>query len=255
LIVTFADKAAVRDHIACVVGQQYLPGLYFLLDDPKAFHDIELPRACVVKPTHGSGVAIVVSDSAPADARLAEPEGSWVYCHVRPDTVSTDRLVALAQSWTAQLYGQGPNREWAYGHIPRRILVEELLVAADGGIPDDYKFFVFDGQCHYIQVDRGRFETRTQDFFTVEWRHLPLSGGPSWAEFEIASPDRLPEMIDVAQRLGADNDFVRVDMYLLPDRIVVGELTSYPAGGDSPFDPELFNLEFGRNWKVPRRYR
>ena len=42
-------------------------------------------------------------------------------------------------------------------------------------------------------------------------------------------------MIDLAQRLAADTDFVRVDLYLLTDRIVLGELTNYPAGGDSPF--------------------
>jgi hypothetical protein len=28
-------------------------------------------------------------------------------------------------------------------------------------------------------------------------------------------------------------------------------LTSFPAGGDSPFDPEHFNEEFGSHWTVP----
>jgi teichuronopeptide biosynthesis TupA-like protein len=62
-------------------------------------------------------------------------------------------------------------------------------------------------------------------------------------------------MLDVAERLGAATDFVRVDLYLLPGRVVVGELTSFPAGGDSPFEPSSFDLEFGRPWTVPRRYR
>jgi hypothetical protein len=39
--------------------------------------------------------------------------------------------------------------------------VEELLAGADGGVPDDYKFFVFHGTCCYVQVDRGRFGNRT----------------------------------------------------------------------------------------------
>lgn len=62
-------------------------------------------------------------------------------------------------------------------------------------------------------------------------------------------------MIRIAETLAADTDFVRVDLYLLPDRIVFGELTSYPAGGDSPFRPERFDAEFGEHWTVPRRYR
>ena len=255
LLVTFADKAAVRAYVAAAVGAQHLPEQYFLLDDPSVLRDITIPAACAIKPTHGSGVAIIVSDDAPRDARLPEVDGSWVYCHVRPAAVDVDQLVALGSAWTSQLYGQGPNREWAYGHVPRRILVEELLRDADGGIPDDYKFFVFHGVCHYIELDAGRFGARTQDFFTPSWTHLPLSGGHPWAEPEPPPPDRLTAMIDLAERLGRDTDFVRVDLYLLPDRILVGELTSYPAGGDSPFDPPSYDLEFGRPWTVPKRYR
>ena len=30
----------------------------------------------------------------------------------------------LATDWLSQLYGQGPNREWVYGRVPRRIIVE-----------------------------------------------------------------------------------------------------------------------------------
>ena len=44
-------------------------------------------------------------------------------------------------------------------------------------------------------------------------------------------------------------------LYDVDGRVVFGELTSFPAGGDSPFDPESFDEEFGRHWTVPRRYR
>ncbi|HEX5730976.1 ATP-grasp fold amidoligase family protein [Microbacterium sp.] len=255
LIVTFADKAAVRDHVAARIGDRYLPRAYAIVDDPAELRDLELPPAYVVKPTHGSGAAIVISESAPEDARLPPEPGSWVYRHVRPEFAHRDDIVRIAHGWVAQLYGQGPNREWAYGHVPRRVIVEELLAGADGGIPDDYKFFVFHGRCTFVQVDAGRFGRRTQDFFRPDWQHVPLSGGPPWAAPEPPKPARLREMIDLAERLGADTDFVRVDLYDLDGRIVFGELTSYPAGGDSPFDPEGFNEEFGRPWTVPRRYR
>jgi hypothetical protein len=209
----------------------------------------------VVKPTHGSGAAIVVSDRAPAEARLPEEPGNWSYHHVRPQFAPRDDVVRIARGWVAQLYGQGPNREWVYGQMPRQVIVEELLAGADGAIPDDYKFFVFHGKCVYVQVDAGRFDRRTQDFFRPDWTHVPLSGGPPWADPEPEKPARLSEMIEVAERLGADTDFVRVDLYSVDGRIVFGELTSFPAGGDSHFDPEHFNEEFGAHWTVPRRYR
>lgn len=255
LVVTFADKAAVRDHVAAMVGQRYLPRVYGIVDDPEALRELVLPDAYVVKPTHGSGTAIVVSDRAPAEARLPTEPGSWVYRHVRPEYAPRDDVIRIAGGWLAQLYGQGPNREWVYGRIPRRIIVEQLLAGPGGRIPDDYKFFVYHGRCEFVQVDAGRFGRRTQDFFRPGWRHLPLSGGLPWADPEPPRPACLPEMIDVAQRLGAGTDFVRVDLYDVGGRVVFGELTSFPAGGDSHFDPESFNEEFGRPWTVPRRYR
>ncbi|MFG6403754.1 ATP-grasp fold amidoligase family protein [Microbacterium sp. P04] len=255
LVVTFADKAAVRDYVASAVGEQYLPRAFAIVDDPADLRAVELPRAYVVKPTHGSGAAVIVSDAAPADARLPAEPGSWTYRHVRPEFAARDDIIRLARGWREQLYGQGPNREWAYGRVPRRVIVEEMLAGAGGAIPDDYKFFVFHGRCAYVQVDSGRFGIRTQDFFRPDWQHLPLSGGPPWAAPEPPRPARLGEMIAIAERLGAETDFVRVDLYDVDGRIVFGELTSFPAGGDSPFDPESFNEEFGRTWRVPRRYR
>lgn len=255
LVVTFADKAAVRDYVAAEVGERYLPGLHFLLDDPAGLGEVELPESYVLKPTHGSGAAVVVSATAPADARLPEAERGWAYAHVRPDAVRRPDLVALGRAWVDRLYGDGPNREWAYGHVPRRILGEELLVGADGGLLDDYKLFVFHGVCRYVQVDGGRFGRRTQDFFTPDWSHVPLSGGHPWSDPPVERPELLDEMVEVAERLGGETDFVRVDLYLLPDRVVVGELTGSPAAGDSPFDPPSFDREFGRHWSVPRRYR
>lgn len=255
LVVTFADKAAVRGYVAAMVGEQYLPRAYAVVAEPAALYDIDLPGAYVVKPTHGSGAAIVVSPRAPAEARLSAEPGSWRYEHVRAEHAARGDVVRIAAGWVAQLYGQGPNREWVYGQMPRQIIVEEMLAGADGAIPDDYKFFVFAGRCAYVQVDSGRFGCRTQDFFTPEWTHVPLSGGLPWADHRPSAPAHLSEMLTLAERLGEGTDFVRVDLYDVAGRVVFGELTSFPAGGDSPFDPECFDAEFGRHWTVPRHYR
>jgi hypothetical protein len=255
LVVTFADKAAVRDHVATVIGRQYLPRSLAIVDDPSALLDRRLPDAYVVKPTHGSGAVIIVSDHAPVAARLPAEPDDWTYLHVRPEFAARADIVRVAHGWVGQLYGQGPNREWVYGQVPRGVIVEELLAGRDGAIPADYKLFVFHGRCAYIQVDADRFARRTQDFFSTDWQHVPLSGGPPWASPRPEKPAALTEMIEVAERLGADTDFVRVDLYCIDGRVVFGELTSFPAGGDSPFDPEHFNEEFGSHWTVPRRYR
>ncbi|MEF2978980.1 ATP-grasp fold amidoligase family protein [Subtercola sp. YIM 133946] len=255
LLVTFADKAAVRDYVTAAVGDHHLPRCIAVLDDAEGLRTVDLPESFVVKPTHGSGAVVVVSPDAPETARLTRPDWGWVYQHVQAPHANIDALVATAASWLQKLYGRGPNHEWAYSRVTPRVIVEEVLAAPDGSIPDDYKFFVFHQTCQYIQVDAGRFGDRTQDFYRPDWHHLPLSGGPPWAATPRPRPRRLAEMIELAETLARDTDFVRVDLYHLPDRVVVGELTSYPAGGDSPFDPVSFDAEFGSHWSVPRRYR
>ena len=254
LMVTFSDKVAVRDHVASLAGVHVLPRAYLVLEDPAELRTAVLPESFVLKPTHGSGVAVIVSATADEDARLSEARYAWVYRHVRPEHAPIDDLVAISAYWLTQLYGQGPNREWAYGHVPRRLLVEEFLAGPDGSVPDDYKFFVFHGTCHYVQVDRGRFDRRTQDFFTPDWCRVPLSGGHPWADPPLPRPARLSEMLALAELLSAGTDFVRVDLYDLPDRIVFGELSSFPAGGDSPFEPVSYDRRFGSHWTPPRRY-
>ena len=254
LVVTFADKVAVREYVGTTVGTGYLPAVYATVDDPEQLLTEALPRQFVVKPSHGSGAVVVVSEAADRGARLPGLEACWSYIHVRPEHADRAQLVAIARYWQEQLYGQGPNREWAYGHVPRRVFVEELLTNGHGVVPDDYKFFVFHGRCEFIQVDTGRFGRRTQNFYRRPWTPLPLSGGPPRAEHPQPAPACLDEMIIVSEKLAAATDFVRVDLYVVGGRVVFGEMTNYPAGGESPFQPQSFDREFGRTWQVPRQY-
>jgi len=255
LMVTFADKEAVRHHVGRTVGARHLPEQLALLEDAADLVALELPATFVVKPTHGSGACVVVSTAATAEARLPRAEHGWTYAHVRPEHADRTALSAIAAGWLQKTYGRGPNHEWAYGRVPHRVVVEELLEGPDGGPPDDVKLFVFHQRCRFVQVDAARFGARTQDFLDRDGRWLDLTGGHPRSPVAPPPPVRLAEMVDLAEHLGAGTDFVRVDLFCLPDRVVVGELTSGPAGGDSPFRPAHWNTEFGRTWQVPRRYR
>jgi len=68
LLATFADKAAVREYVASTIGDRYLPVAYAITSAPKELLTLELPPCFVLKPTHGSGAALVVSERAAANA-------------------------------------------------------------------------------------------------------------------------------------------------------------------------------------------
>jgi hypothetical protein len=170
------------------------------------------------------------------------------------DVVDWDLLVATCRRWLTTRYAD-VEQEWAYRDVPARIMVEELLLDLDGQIPQDYKIYVFHGRAQLIEVDLERFTDHRRNLFRPDWRpvHARLKYSP--AEHELPRPTSLDEMIYIAEALGQDTDFVRVDLYDIDGRIVFGELTNYPGGGREVFVPESFDVELGECWTIPLRYQ
>ena len=52
----------------------------------------------------------------------------------------------------------------------------------------------------------------------------------------IAKPIKLEEMIQLSELLAKDISHVRVDWYLINDRIYFGEITFFDGSGFEPFD-------------------
>jgi hypothetical protein len=251
LLTTFTDKLAVRAYVESRVGTQVLTDLYAVTSAPRTLLGAELPREFVVKPTHASGACVLVADYAPPERELPDSKERWVQALVRPDRLDRDRLIGLCEGWISRTYSR---REWAYRSVPPRILVEELLDDG-GGVPCDYKFFVFHGRVRMIEVDLTRFEGHARNLYTPDWERLDVEykwpGG-----IDVERPHELPKMLGIAETLGADTDFVRVDLYCLGGkRVVFGELTNYPLAGRGEFRPPEFDRWLGEWWTPPKRYR
>jgi hypothetical protein len=239
------------------VGSGVLPDVYAVTGAPETLVRAELPREFVVKPTHGSGACVVVADFAPSEGVLPEPIAGWVQSMVRPNQLSWDRLVELCQHWISRRFSWNQWSytwdEWCYRDVPRRILIEELL--DDGGrVPFDYKLFVFDGRVRMIQVTRDRFQEGITNLYTPDWKKLDATYQRPRG-IDVEQPEELQEMLDVAERLGAEMDFVRVDLYCLGRRVVFGELTNYPLAGSGKFTPPEFDRWLGDWWTLPRERR
>ncbi len=55
-------------------------------------------------------------------------------------------------------------------------------------------------------------------------------------------------MIALAERLGRDFEFVRVDLYDIGGRILFGEMTFFPGGGTVRWDPHEGDFVLGSFW-------
>src|SRR5690606_6442109 len=115
-------------------------------------------------------------------------------------------------------------------------------------VPLDFKFFVFHGTVQVVQVIHRAGRAR-QRFFTRTWHPLSVRR-PSVEEFGIIpEPRQLRHMIEIAEVLGADFDFVRVDLYAPNDEYVkFGEMTFAPAAGRKRFIPHTFDWELASYW-------
>jgi hypothetical protein len=255
LIVAFADKVAARDYVRSTVGPEILTELYAVAENPESIPWHDLPAEFVCKASHASGGAVITWADADVTAELPEnpTTAGWRRFVIRPEAFDAQRMNALAHYWITRCYSG--RSEWVYRKIPPAVLVEERLSGPDGASPTDYKLHVIHGRVRWIQLDHQRFTDHKRDIMTPNWERVPVAYAHPPGDSLPPRPSRLRDLISLAESLGRDTDYVRVDLYLLPnDRIVFGELTNYPEGGKGRFEPSHFDAVLGAEWSVPRRY-
>lgn len=216
-----ADKVLAKQWVAQLAGDEAVtPTLW----QGRALPDRPVTAfPYVVKARHGCGHWALVRNAA--EHRIAR---------------------AASERWTRKAYG-GLLGEWLYGEIERGLLVEPYLGEGDL-LPIDYKFFVFGGSATHVQVHLGRNDRHRWIVMSRDWRRISgASGDP-----DPPAPDALPAMLAMAERLGANFPFVRVDLYDIGGRPRFGELTFYPGSGLMRIDPPELDGEWGRAWSAAR---
>ena len=221
-----SDKHAVRDLVSEQIGDHILTNLYHVTGDPNTIPFDSLPDHFVVKPNHMSGEILFVDSD---------------------DAMDVDDIKKVCRNWLDTTYGQHKGEYW-YAEIPPKILIEEDLRYELNYPPRDYKFYVFDGEVMYVHVDLNRLTSHTRRFYDPDW--VPQNFTFNYPLGDISEePDNLETMIQIAETLGSDYDFIRVDLYELPDgSIIFGELTVAPGSGASPFTPHDVDFHFGNLW-------
>jgi hypothetical protein len=73
-------------------------------------------------------------------------------------------------------------------------------------------------------------------------RYPPVTGG-------VPEPRHLADMLRIAEILGKDMDFVRVDLYDTERKIYFGEITTTPVCGCGHFEPPSIDVQLGRLWE------
>jgi TupA-like ATPgrasp len=203
-----ADKYRARSYVASKISDEHLIpllGAYDRLD--RATFD-ELPGRFIIKANHGCKWHQVVHDKSKLDI---------------------DRTIRRFNKLCRRRYGWTAG-ERHYNFIPRKIVIEELLQGNGGGLPWDYSFFCYNGPNGFdynfaIVSPEGKaagFDKKG---------NLLSSDIPEDDLAARKNPATFDTMVQLAQKLSADFDFIRVDLYTVGTKVYFGELTCTPHQG------------------------
>ncbi len=212
-----ADKVTAKEEVAAILGREWII--------PTLWHGTALPERpdwplpFVLKSRHGCNQRVFVRS----------PPQDW------------ERLRRRASRWVARRYGYWLD-EWLYTGIEPGLLIEPF-VGADGALPIDYKLFVFGGHVAFVQVHLERETAHRWIMLDREWRQLTASGDAP------PRPNSMSAMIQAAEALARDFDFVRVDFYEVAGQPKFGEMTFYPGSGLYRLNPRELDAEMGALWR------
>ena len=144
-------------------------------------------------------------------------------------------------------------REWHYAQMKPRIVCEKYLEDKSGGLMD-YKFFCFNGEPRFMQlnVDRG-LPSATQNYYDLDWKLLPFGKSlPHNPKVNAEKPVHFDEMVKYARELCKPFPFVRMDFYEANRRIYFGEFTFFPCSGMPDFIPSVWDDKVGEMLTLPK---
>lgn len=224
-----ADKLAVRDYVTEKGYNYLLNDLLGVYKNAKEIDISVLPQKFVIKATHGSGFNIIVKDK---------------------NQLNWHKTKMMLNSWMHQNIAWS-GREWVYLNMPRHLIVERYLEDENGELRD-YKFFCFNGQPKFMQLEIGRHtDHNTRNFYDMEWQLLPFGKEmPHNPDVQIKVPLMFEEMKNIAKDLCQPFQFVRVDLYQANGKVYFGELTFFPAGGAPDFVPIEYDQIVGDMWTL-----
>lgn len=233
LYTTLVDKYAVKQYVEERIGKEYLIPTIGVWD---RFDDIDfekLPQQFVLKCTHDSGGLVICKDKSKLDVQKARE--------------------TITKCLKHNFYYSG--FEWPYKNVKPRIIAEKYMEDTKTKELRDYKFFCFDGVVKYlfIATDRQNREEPYFDFFDADFNYLDMRQGHPNAPTLPEKPLSFEEMKALAAKLSAGMPHVRVDFYEVDGKVYFGEFTFFHHGGWTPFDPEEWDLKFGKEIKLPSK--
>lgn len=230
--VKMVDKYEVKKYVSDIIGEEYIIPTISCWNTAGEIDWNKLPNKFVLKVTHDSGGIVICKDK---------------------DRLNKNQSVKnLKKSLKRNYYLR--HREWPYKEVCRRIIAEKYI-AEDNKDLVDYKFMCFNGECKCIFTGSDRYseDGLKVTFYDRDWNILPFERHYKARKIPEKKPEKLKEMILLAEKLSKDIPFVRVDFYLVKNHIYFGEITFFPGSGFEEFTPFEWDEKLGKWLQLPKK--
>lgn len=225
LAIKCADKYAVREYVKSCGYEDLLNDLYGVWDNADDINWAELPDRFVLKCNHGCGYNIICPDKSKLDEKSTKKQ---------------------LNKWLKEDFGRF-NIEPHYSKIKPKIICEKFL----GSDIVNYNVFCCNNNPEFISVIQG-LGGGSDEALTYYYSDGNIA--PFRSKAYPICDRKLPECVDLmlrmAKELSQPFPFVRVDFYLVKDRIILSELTFTPGGALIPFYPISYDVDLGEKLKI-----
>lgn len=233
LYTKLVDKQEVKQYIIDKVGAKYIIPSLGIWNNPESIDFDSLPDQFVLKTTHGGGnVGVLI-------------------CRDKSKFNVNEAIANLKKAMKQNLYKD--SREWPYKNVTKKIIAEPYIEDKVTGELRDYKFFCFDGRVNalFVATERQNREEPFFNFFDENYNPLPIKQGHPVSTIIPDKPKLFEEMKKIASELSKGLPHVRVDLYEANGNVLFGELTFYHFGGTVPFEPQEWDVTFGKWLELP----
>ena len=236
LMTKCADKYLAREYIKEKIGEEYLIPLIGVWDKVEDIDFNSLPKQFVLKVNWGSGQNIIVKDKSKLNIEETK-----------------NKLNDWLKPFSNHYYY---SYEWQYKDIEPKIICEKYIEQMDGDL-FDYKLTCFNGRVIYIELHiNSSMQNHKRCFYSLDWIKQDFTQQAfDTYEQEIPKPIILDELIKLANILSSEFPNVRVDFYILNNRIYFGELTFSDGNGLNLFIPQSYDYKFGELLELPKEKR
>ena len=225
------DKYLAKKYVEKRIGEKYIIPTLGVWDEFDQIEFEKLPDQFVLKTTHDSGGVVICKDKANFDKAAAKRK--------------------LEKSLKRNYYWA--EREWPYKNVKPRIIAENYLSFLNGSDLVEYKVFCFNGKPALFLICKGEGHTdeRTNDFYDLEFNHIPVTVTCPNAKEKCQKPDEYEELLELSRKLAKNTYQLRVALYVINHKIYFGELTFFHDSGCCKFNPPEWDKRFGDMLKLP----